>query len=92
MWATRGSGPREAVVSASSVRVGARGPEFGTVTARQELAVPFPNEDEVRHASDLKVLDDGTVMVASASNPHADEGPFASAVYEAGRLHRERGP
>ncbi|MEV0919430.1 hypothetical protein AB0I93_34925 [Streptomyces sp. NPDC049967] len=86
VWATQGSGPREAVVSASSVRVGAHGPEFGTVTARQELAVPFPNEDEVRHASDLKVLDDGTVMVSSASDPHADEGPFASAVYEAGRL------
>ncbi|MGW0672908.1 hypothetical protein [Streptomyces sp. NPDC002746] len=86
VWATRGRGPREAVVSASSVRVGARGPEFGTVTARQELAVPFPNEDEVRHVSDLKVLADGTVMVSSASDPSADDGPFASAVYDAGRL------
>ncbi|MFF3171932.1 hypothetical protein ACFVQ0_04880 [Streptomyces sp. NPDC057900] len=86
VWATRGSGPREAVVSAASVRVDAQGPEFGTVTARQELAVPFPNEDEVRHASDLKVLDDGTVMVSSASDPNVDDGPFASAVYEAGRL------
>ncbi|WNI28209.1 hypothetical protein [Streptomyces sp. ITFR-6] len=86
VWATRGSGPREAVVSAAPVRVGAYGPEFGTVTARQEFSVPFPNEDEVRHASDLKILPDGTVMVSSASDPNVDDGPFASAVYEAGRL------
>ncbi|MFJ4855529.1 hypothetical protein [Streptomyces sp. NPDC088730] len=86
VWATRGSGPREAVVSASSVRVGTRGPEFGTVTARQVFSVPFPNEDEVRHVSDLKVLADGTVMASSASDPGADGGPFASAVYDAGRL------
>lgn len=86
VWATRGSGDREAVVHASSVRIGTHGPDFGTVTARQEFAVPFPNEDEVRHISDLKVLDDGTVMVSSASDPNVDDGPFASAVYDAGRL------
>ncbi|MEU8626020.1 hypothetical protein [Streptomyces sp. NPDC048669] len=86
VWATRGSGDRPAVVRASSVRIGAYGPDFGTVSARQEFAVPFPEQDEVRHISDLKVLDDGTVMVSSASAPGVDDGPFTSAVYDAGRL------
>lgn len=86
VWATRGSGAEEAVVRASSVHIGTRGPDFGTVTARQEFAVPFPNEDEVRHISDLKVLGDGTVMVSSASDPNVDDGPFTSAVHDAGRL------
>ncbi|MFG3136643.1 hypothetical protein ACGFZA_10520 [Streptomyces sp. NPDC048211] len=86
VWATRGSGEEKAVVRAASVRIGANGPEFGMVSARQEFAVPFPDEDEVRHISDLKVLDDGTVLVSAASDPNVDDGPFASAVYDAGRL------
>ncbi|MEV0745654.1 hypothetical protein OG778_30100 [Streptomyces sp. NBC_00184] len=86
VWATRGSGAQQAVVHAASVRVGPNGLSFGTVSARQEFAVPFPNQDEVRHISDLKVLDDGTVLVSSASDPNVNDGPFASAVYDAGRL------
>ncbi|WP_406090459.1 hypothetical protein [Streptomyces sp. NBC_01013] len=86
VWATRGSGAEKAVVHASSVRIGPDGLTFGTVSARQEFAVPFPDEDEVRHISDLKVLDDGTVMVSAASDPNVNDGPFTSAVYDAGRL------
>ncbi|WUW20562.1 hypothetical protein OG521_07050 [Streptomyces sp. NBC_01463] len=86
VWATRGRGAEKAVVRAASVRIGAHGPEFGTVTARQEFSVPYPDRDEVRHISDLKVLGDGTVLVSSASDPNVDDGPFASAVYDAGRL------
>lgn len=86
VWATRGSGDEKAVVRAASVRIGAHGPEFGAVSARQEFSVPYPDEDEVRHISDLKVLDDGTVMVSAASDPNVDDGPFSSAVYDAGRL------
>ncbi|MDP5316833.1 hypothetical protein [Streptomyces poriferorum] len=86
VWATRGSGAQQAVVHAASVRVGPNGLSFGTVSARQEFAVPFPDQDEVRHISDLKVLDDGTVLVSSASDPNVNDGPFASAVYDAGRL------
>ncbi|WP_329613071.1 hypothetical protein OG244_06925 [Streptomyces brevispora] len=86
VWATRGNGDRPAVVYASSVRIGTYDVEFGTVSARQEFTVPFPDQDEVRHISDLKVLQDGTVMVSSASDPRGADGPFASAVYDAGRL------
>ncbi|MEE1807749.1 hypothetical protein [Streptomyces sp. BE133] len=86
VWATRGSGALKAVVRAASARVGTYGLDFGSPTARQEFAVPFPNEDEVRHISDLKVLADGSVLVSSASDPNVDDGPFSSAVYNAGRL------
>ncbi|WP_327707956.1 hypothetical protein OG912_02545 [Streptomyces sp. NBC_00464] len=86
VWATRGSGDEKAVVRAASVRIGANGLDFGTVSARQEFAVPFPDEDEVRHISDLKVLGDGTVLVSAASDPNVDDGPFSSAVYDAGRF------
>lgn len=86
VWATRGSGAERAAVRAASVRIGTDGLEFGMVSARQEFAVPFPDEDEVRHVSDLKVLDDGTVLASAASDPHVNDGPFASAVYDAGRL------
>lgn len=86
VWATRGSGERPAVARASSVRVGADGPEFGTVSARQEFAVPYPDRPGVRHISDLKVLTDGTVMVSSSSGPQEDDGPPTCAVYDAGRL------
>ncbi|MFJ6433404.1 hypothetical protein [Streptomyces sp. NPDC091416] len=86
VWATRGSGAQPAVVHAASVRVGPNGLSFGTVSARQEFTVPFPDQDEVRHISDLKVLDDGTVLVSAASDPNVNDGPFASAVYDAGRL------
>ncbi|MCX4768719.1 hypothetical protein [Streptomyces sp. NBC_01285] len=86
VWATRGSGDRPAVVHASSVRIGAYGPDFGTVSARQEFAVPFPDRGDVRQISDLKILPDGTVMVSSASGTDAGDGPFASAVHDAGRL------
>ncbi|MFI6728562.1 hypothetical protein [Streptomyces atratus] len=86
VWATRGSGERKAVVRAASATIGARGLGFGSPTTGQEFAVPYPNEDEVRHISDLKVLADGTVLVSSASDPNVDDGPFSSAVYNAGRL------
>nr|WSW65515.1 hypothetical protein OG461_04545 [Streptomyces sp. NBC_00995] len=86
VWATRGSGARRAVVHAASARVGPNGLSFGMVSARQEFAVPFPDQDEVHHISDLKVLDDGAVLVSAASSPRANDGPFTSAVYEAGRL------
>ncbi|MFJ1549710.1 hypothetical protein [Streptomyces sp. NPDC088246] len=82
----RGSGERKAVVRAASARIGTFSLGFGSPTARQEFAVPFPNEDEVRHISDLKVLADGTVLVSSASDPNVDDGPFSSAVYNAGWL------
>ncbi|MEW2176674.1 hypothetical protein AB0890_10115 [Streptomyces sp. NPDC005406] len=86
VWATRGSGAEKAVVHAASVHIGPTGLNFGMVSARQEFSVPFPDEGEVCHISDLKVLDDGTVMVSAASDPDVSAGPFASAVYDAGRL------
>ncbi|WP_144440815.1 hypothetical protein [Streptomyces roseifaciens] len=86
VWATRGKGSEKAVVRAAPAAVDRNGLRIGTPTVRREFAVPFPNQDEVRHISDLKILADGTVLVSSASDPNVDDGPFSSAVYKAGRL------
>ncbi|MGW8886148.1 hypothetical protein [Streptomyces sp. NPDC055749] len=86
VWATRGSGAEKSVVRAAALHVGAYRMAFGQVSSRQEFAVPYPNKDEVRHISDLKVLENGTIMVSAASDPNVDDGPFSSAVYVAGEL------
>jgi hypothetical protein len=48
------------------------------------VKVPYPNSN-VRHISDLKVDAEGRIFISSAADP-GDDGPFASAVYTAGRL------
>ncbi|MFC5144544.1 hypothetical protein [Streptomyces aureoversilis] len=86
VWATRGKSNEKAVVRAAPATVDRNGFRIGRPTVRRVFAVPFPNQDEARHVSDLKVLTGGTVLVASASDPDVDDGPFSSAVYKAGRL------
>ncbi|MEO3975595.1 hypothetical protein [Streptomyces sp. CAU 1734] len=86
VWASRGKSEEAAVVRAAAVTVGDRGLAIDPPSDRAEFAVPFPDEDEVRHISDLKILRDGTLLASSASDPNQDDGPFASAVYNAGSL------
>ncbi|WP_157357290.1 hypothetical protein [Amycolatopsis nigrescens] len=81
VWASRGKSELASLVRAAPLTLG-----VGTPIVTEEFAVPFPDEDEVRHISDLKVRQDGTVLVSSASDPNVDDGPFSSAVYDAGRL------
>ncbi|QKW07493.1 hypothetical protein HUT18_14980 [Streptomyces sp. NA04227] len=85
VWATRGAGSEHAMVRAAEVRDGGLGAGMGAPSVR-EFAVPVPDRDEVRHISDLKVLADGRLLVSSASDPNVDDGPFSSAVYDAGQL------
>ncbi|MGW6286308.1 hypothetical protein [Streptomyces sp. NPDC055107] len=88
VWATRGSGDgRPAKVRAAEYdpNSGAFGPAVGPV----DFSVPDPlpvDGQEVRHASDLKVHADGTVLLTAASDPNINSGPFASAVYRAGTV------
>ena len=49
-----------------------------------EIQLPWPKKD-VRHISDLRLNSNGHLFVSSASDP-GDQGPFASAVWDAGRL------
>lgn len=85
-WATRGSGATKAVVRTAVVGVTEDGIDIGTPTDTREFAVPFPDEDDVRHISDLKILADGALLVSAASDPDTDDGPFSSAVYHAGSV------
>ncbi|MFE7135190.1 hypothetical protein ACFVIM_30465 [Streptomyces sp. NPDC057638] len=86
VWATRGDTDSPAVVRTAEFRLTDTALRFGNVADRVDFSVPFPHTDEVRHLSDLKVLPDGTLLAAAASDPNDDNGPFSSAVYEAGSL------
>ncbi|GAA0350516.1 hypothetical protein NE235_26655 [Actinoallomurus spadix] len=86
VWATRGKNDQKAVIRTAPADAGRTRFGLGATADTERFAVPFPNEDEVRHVSDLKVLRDGTVLVSSASDPNDNDGPFSSAVYQAGRL------
>lgn len=86
VWATRGKNAEKAVVRTAPAAIDKAGFRIGAIADTKQFAVPLPNEDEVRHVSDLKVLRDGTVLVSSASDPNDDNGPFSSAVYKAGKL------
>ncbi|WP_369205831.1 hypothetical protein [Streptomyces sp. PU-14G] len=87
VWADRGQDERPSTLHAARVSLGAHRTGFGAVT-RDELRAPYPAEN-VRHASDLKITDSGTLLVSSASDP-GDDGPFDSAVYTAGTVSVHR--
>ncbi|WP_433179757.1 hypothetical protein [Actinoallomurus sp. CA-150999] len=86
VWATRGKNSEKAVVRTAAATVGKASLHIGATADKAKFAVPFPSANEVRHVSDLKVLSDGTVLVSSAQDPNDDNGPFSSAVYNAGKL------
>lgn len=85
VWADRGAGAdRPATVFAAPFSFNQYGEaEFGSVR-KAELRATYPKGD-VRHVSDMSVTKSGRIMVSSASDA-GDEGPFASAVSEAGRV------
>lgn len=88
VWADRGQDERPSTLYAARISLPEHGAaDFGAVT-EQELRAPYPTEN-VRHASDLKITDSGSLLVGSASDP-GDDGPFDSAVYEAGTVSPDR--
>jgi hypothetical protein len=52
-----------------------------------EFRVPFPRQDDpnTRHISDLRISAAGQLWIAAASDP-GNDGPFVSAIYQAGRF------
>lgn len=84
VWANRGEDSRPATLRAARFDA-ERGVE-GEVAALPFRA-PFPTL-RVRHVSDAKVVADGRVLVSSASDP-GDDGPFTSALNDAGRVSVE---
>ncbi|ATL31576.1 hypothetical protein [Streptomyces formicae] len=85
VWADRGAGKeRPSVVRAAAFGFNEYGEaDFGPVTtARFRAAYP---KGAVRHASDLSVTASGRLLVGSASDA-GDDGPFDSAVSDAGTV------
>ncbi|WP_234430816.1 hypothetical protein [Streptomyces sp. NRRL F-4489] len=81
VWADRGQDERPATLSAAEWNPADN--SFGKPVSA-EFRAPYPTEN-VRHASDVKLAADGRLTVSSAADP-GDDGPFASALYDAGRI------
>ncbi|MGI3199515.1 hypothetical protein ACRJ4W_14510 [Streptomyces sp. GLT-R25] len=86
LWADRGAGAdRPATLYAAPLTFAPWGqPQFGTVTRRAYRAA-YPAGDGTRHISDISVTDSGRIIASSASDA-GDDGPFDSAVSDAGRV------
>ncbi|WP_234380275.1 hypothetical protein [Streptomyces sp. CMB-StM0423] len=86
LWADRGAGAsRPATVYAAPLTFASWGqPQFGTVT-RRDYRATYPADDGTRHISDISVTDSGRVLASSAADA-GDDGPFDSAVSNAGRV------
>ncbi|MEU5901650.1 MULTISPECIES: hypothetical protein [Streptomyces] len=89
VWADRGAGEkRPATLRASTFSFNKSGEaDFGPVSTAR-LRAPYPTGD-VRHASDISVAPSGRLVISSASDA-GDDGPFASAVLNAGTLSVSR--
>ncbi|MET7358267.1 hypothetical protein ABZS76_07415 [Streptomyces sp. NPDC005562] len=89
VWADRGAGKeRPATVHAAPFSFNEYDEaEFGRVSTTR-LRAPYPT-GAVRHASDISVTDSGRLLVSSASDV-GDDGPFDSAVMDAGTLSVNR--
>lgn len=86
LWADRGAGAdRPATLYAAPLTFASWGqPLFGAVTRRAYTAA-YPTGDGTRHISDISVTGSGRIIVSSAADA-GDDGPFDSAIGEAGRV------
>ncbi|MFF5284290.1 hypothetical protein [Streptomyces sp. 62] len=86
LWADRGAGAgRPATLYAASLTFAPWGqPLFGAVSQRSYRSA-YPTGDSTRHISDIAVTDSGRILVGSAGDA-GDDGPFDSAVSDAGRV------
>lgn len=85
IWSDRGAGKdRPAAVHTAPFSFNTYDEaDFGPVTTADYRA-PYPS-GEVRHASDITVTDDGRLLIGSASDA-GDDGPFDSAIADAGTV------
>ncbi|MFJ8658394.1 hypothetical protein [Streptomyces sp. NPDC093795] len=86
LWADRGAGAdRPATLYAAPLTFAPWGqPQFGGVT-RKTYRAAYPTDGATRHISDISVTDSGRLLVSSAADA-GDDGPFDSAVSDAGRV------
>lgn len=81
VWADRGQDERPGKLSAAEWHPSTNA--FGKHDSA-EFTVPYPTDD-VRHISDVQISATGALTVSSASDP-GDDGPYDSALYNAGRV------
>ncbi|MFI6096328.1 hypothetical protein ACIA8G_12275 [Lentzea sp. NPDC051213] len=81
VWADRGAGTRASTLFSAYFSVRDHG--FGKVTSVQYRTAG--NDESVRHASDIAITGQGSLLISSAVDP-GDDGPFTSSLREAGRL------
>lgn len=85
LWADRGKGAdRPATLYAAPFSISSYGESTFGAVQKATLRAPYPKGD-VRHASDIEVTKSGRILVSSAADA-GDDGPFDSAVSDAGRL------
>ncbi|WP_327161990.1 hypothetical protein [Streptomyces zaomyceticus] len=86
LWADRGAGTdRPATLYAAPLSFASWGQVlFGAVSQRVQRSA-YPTGAGTRHISDITVTDSGRILVGSASDA-GDDGPFDSAVGDAGRV------
>lgn len=85
VWADRGAGAdRPATLYAAPFSVNAYGESTFGAVKKATFRAPYPSGD-VRHASDIEVTKSGRLLISSASDA-GDDGPFESAVSDAGKL------
>ena len=80
-WAERGDGAAPGVIFCSTFDTATS--TFGEPVSA-EVRADWPQAD-TRHLADLRLLNDGTIVAASASDP-GNAGPFSGAVFVAGTL------
>ncbi|MGW5779813.1 hypothetical protein [Streptomyces sp. NPDC003863] len=86
LWADRGAGAgRPAIVYAASLTFAPWGQPLFGAASRRSYRSAYPTGDGTRHISDIAVTDSGRILVGSAGDA-GDDGPFDSAVSEAGRV------
>ncbi len=83
VWAHRGEGEDPAniywgTLDLSNYKIEPKGSTI--------FQVPWPNSQQVRHISDLKIDKAGVLFISSATDP-GNDGPFNSAVYVAGTFN-----
>ncbi|MFE4307891.1 hypothetical protein ACFQ9H_24410 [Streptomyces sp. NPDC056517] len=86
LWADRGSGTdRPATLYAAPLSFASWGQVLFGAASRRVYRSAYPTDAGTRHISDITVTDSGRILVGSASDA-GDDGPFDSAVSDAGRV------
>lgn len=81
VWADRGEDSRPGTLHAARLDLTRRA---FSAPVSATFRAPYPAEN-VRHVSDLKISASGALKVSAASD-HGDDGPFDSALYDAGTV------